>query len=678
MDNPLLAKDELPHFDKINPSHFKPAIEELVSSYKELLAKVLKEKNIHWEDTIQLLDEEYSKLDFAWNIINHLNAVQNKKDVRAAYEEVLPMMSNFGTEISQNKELYKLYSNLEKNGSFDFYSVPQKTSIHHAIRDFKLAGVDLPDEQKDKLKEINKKLSGLSNAFEKNIIDSTLAFKHYIEDESKISDLPDHARALGEAKAKEAKKDGWILTLDASCYIAVMSYSKDREMRETFYKAFLTRSSELSNDGKFDNTKNIYDLLALKQEKAEILGFESFAQLSLARKMANENSEVIGFLEDLLDKSKSQADKELGELKAFAKEEDGIDDFEPWDAAYYATLYQKKNFDFSEETLRPYFPEDKVLDGLFKLAERIFKIKIKEVKNVQTWHKTVKLFEVKDENDKLRGKFYTDLYARDHKRGGAWMADLRSSMSQANGDMMYPIAFLEGNFAPPTKGRPALLSHNEVNTLFHEFGHTMQHVLTTINYPAVSGIAGVPWDAVELPSQFMENYCWEWEVIEDLSGHFETEEKLPKKEYDKLLKVKNYNSAMGMVRQLEFSLFDFRIHAKEGDDASRSVEEILADVRSKVAIMPPKDYNRFANSFSHIFAGGYSAGYYSYKWAEILSADAYSKFEEDGVFNEKTGILFRETVLEQGGSREAMDIFVDFRGRKPKVDALLKHNGIGG
>lgn len=677
MENPLLSIDELPHFDKIKPSHFAPAIEELASSYKKVLAKVLNEKNLHWEDTLQLLDEEYSRLDFAWNIINHLNGVQNTEEVRKAYEEVLPIMTNFGTEISQNKDLYNLYLKLESAGSYDFYSLPQKTSIKHAIRDFKLAGVALNEDLKNKLKEINKKLSELSNNFSKNIIDSTLEFKYHVTDISKLDNLPNHAIESAKEKAEEKGENGYILTLDAPCYIAVMSYAKDRSLREEFYKAYITRASDAKDEGRFDNTKNIYDILSLKQEKAEILGFSNYAELSIEKKMANKNSEVIEFLSDLLSKSKKQADSELEELKKFAESEDGLKDFEPWDAAYYATMYQKKNFEFSEEALRPYFPEDKVLEGLFALAEKIFKIKITQIEDVSVWHETVKLFEVRDEKGDLRGKFYTDLYARDHKRAGAWMADLRSRMSYKNGDIMHPIAFLEGNFAPPSKGRPALLSHSEVNTLFHEFGHTMQHVLTTINYPAVSGIAGVPWDAVELPSQFMENYCWEWEVIEDLSGHFESGEKLPKAEYDKLLKVKNYNSAMACVRQLEFALFDFRIHAKLGEDANKGVEEILADVREKVAVMPPKDYNRFQHSFSHIFSGGYAAGYYSYKWAEVLSADAYSKFEEDGVFNEKTGLSFRETVMEQGGSRDAMDIYVDFRGRKPTVDALLRHNGIG-
>jgi len=678
MENLLLNKDELPHFDKITSKDFKPALEGLISSYKACIKDVLQEKEIHWEKTLQILDEEYAPLDFAWNVINHLNSVQNTEDVRKAYEEVLPLMTDFGTEISQNNDLYKLYVKLSKAGSYDFYSIAQKKSIANSIRDFTLAGVGLPKDRKDRLKQINQKISSLSNQFEKNILDSTIAFKYHTEDNNIVENLPPHTIDFAKEKAKEMGKKGYVFTLDAPCYIAIMSYAKDRKIREEFYKAYISRASEIANKGKFDNSSNISEILALRQEKSEILGFSNYAELSLARKMASNNEEVMTFLQDLLDKSKPQADKEKAELEKFAKAEDNIDALEPWDAAYYSTLFQKKNFDFSEEVLRPYFPEDRVLQGLFNLAEKVFNITISEVKDVSVWHETVKLFEVKDENGKLRGKFYTDLYARDFKRSGAWMADLRSRMSYSNGSIMHPIAFLEGNFAPPTGGKPALLSHNEVNTLFHEFGHTMQHVLTIINYPSVSGIAGVPWDAVELPSQFMENYCWEWDVLEDLSGHFETGKKLPRAEFDKLIEVKNYNSAMAMVRQLEFAMFDFRIHAREGSDADSSVTEILADVRSKAAVMAPKDYNYFENSFSHIFAGGYAAGYYSYKWAEVLSADAFSKFEEEGVFDKRAGMKFRETVLEQGGAKDAMDIFVDFRGREPQIDALLRHNGIEG
>jgi oligopeptidase A len=455
-----------------------------------------------------------------------------------------------------------------------------------------------------------------------------------------------------------------------------MSYLDNREIREIFYKSNVTKASELSNDGKFDNSKIIDEILELRAKRSEILGFKNYAEYSLARKMANNTEEVVSFLEELALRAKLIADKELSELEAFAKKLDNLDKLEPWDATYYSTLYQKINYDFSEEDIRPYFPEDKVFTGLSKLVENIFGITITEIKDFTKWHDTVKLFEVRDDEGNLRGKFYSDLYARDYKRSGAWMADLRSRMLHANGDLEYPIAFLEGNFTPPSKEKPALLSHSEVNVLFHEVGHTLQHVLTQVNYSGVAGINGIEYDAIELPSQFMENWCWEREVIDDISGHFETGEKLPNAEYDKLIALKNYQSAMQMVRQIEFALFDFRIHMKEGLDANLSVQEILNDVRSKVAVMKPKEYNRFQHAFSHIFAGGYAAGYYSYKWAEVLSSDAFSKFEEVGKFDKATGKLFRETILEQGGSKPAMDIFIEFRGRKPSIDALLRHNGI--
>lgn len=679
MKNPLLSPDELPHFDMIEPEHFEPAMDSLMKSYQKVLDKVLSEEDPNWETSILLLDEEYSKLDFAWNIINHLNAVNNKQEVRDAYDKVLPKMASFFTDLSQNKELYQLYTRLKKAGSFDFYDIAQKQAIYHAIRDYKLSGITLKKDKKEELKKINLELSDLSNKFEKNVIDSTMAFSYHIKDDKKklLDNLPKHTIELAKQKAKDKNKAGYILTLDAPCYIAVMSYCKDRKMREEFYRAYASRASEYGNNGAYDNKKNIDKILELRRRKADILGFKDYAEYAIQTRMAEDPSEVSGFIYDLIRRALCQSRMEFDELKDFAKKKDKIEDIEPWDITYYSTLRQKEEFDFDEEDLRPYFKEDKVFEGLALLSEKLFDIKITEVKDFTKWHDSVKLFEVTDSEGNLRGKFYTDLFAREYKRSGAWMADLRSRMKYHGKQTINPIAFLNCNFTPASKGQPALLSHSEIVTLFHEFGHTLQHILTQVDFPAVAGISGISWDAVELPSQFMENWCWEWDVVSDLSSHFETKKKISKDDFHKLLSIKNFQSAMAMMRQLEFALFDLRIHTSEDFEEGLSVDEILDKVRDLTALLEPKYYNKFQNSFGHIFAGSYAAGYYSYKWAELLSADAFSKFEEsDKKIDPAIGKLFRKTVLELGGSLDADEVFIKFRGRSPKIDALLRHNGI--
>jgi oligopeptidase A len=677
MQNPLLTTEELPNFELISSKDFEPAIDALIAFHLQLVKEVTSIKEPTWNSTSQRLNESSQKINFVWNIISHLNAVENVEDIRKAYEVVLTKITNFSTDLGQNKDLFEITKKLHNGSEFHSYAIGQRTSIEHEIRGFKLAGVDLPNDKKAEFKKINEEISELENKFEKNLIDSTQSWSYHVSEDQKelLKTLPEHTIAIAHDKAKKSKKTGWVLTLDIPCYIAVMSYAEDKKLREELYKAYLTRASELAEDTKFDNKPLIDKMLDLKFRKAKLLGYENYAEYSLVPKMAKTTSEVMSFLENLVKRSKSQAEKELSELQKFATAHDKIEKLEPWDVTYYSTLYQKINYKFSEEDLRPYFPESKVFSGMFKLAERIFGIKIEEIKNFSKWHDTVRLFQVKDAQGNLRGKFYSDLYNREYKRSGAWMADLRSRMSYADGEIQYPIAFLEGNFTPASSTKPALLSHDEVNTLFHEFGHTLHHILTQVNYPDVAG-TNVAYDYVELPSQFMENWCWEWDVLQDISGHYETGDKLPKAEFDKLITVKNFQSAMQMVRQIEFSLFDFRIHTKAGKDKDLSVQEILNDVRANVSVIKPTSYNRFQNSFSHIFAGGYSAGYYSYKWAAVLSSDAFAKFEEDGKFNPETGKLFLETVLEQGGAREAMDIFVDFRGRKPEIDALLRHSGI--
>ncbi len=674
--NPLLTHGELPDFNEIKPEHFAPAIDELIKSFKNTLNSVSKVTKPVWTNTIQRLDEEGARLGFAKNVISHLNAVNNIDELRNAYEVILPKLSDFYTDLSQNKELYDLFQNLRNSTEFNSYNDAQKTSIDNAIRNFKDAGIDLNIEKKARLKEINSALSELSNNFSKNVIDATQSWSYHITTEKKVllDGLPKHIIEAAIAKAKTDGKDGWVLTLDYPCYEAVMSYAKDRDLREIFYRAYNTRASQEAEAKQFDNSDLIDKILALRQEKAQLIGYKNYAEYSLSPKMADTTKEVMDFLKDLADRLKPQGIREIASLKLFAQEHDGITNFSPWDYTYYSACYKKIHFNFSEEDLRPYFSEDKVFKGLFNLVNRLYDINIKEVEDFSKWDESVRLFEIYDNKQNLRGKFYVDLFTRNFKQSGAWQSGLVSRMKYS-GLMQIPVAFLVTNFPPSNSSKPALLSHNEIKTLFHEFGHMLHHTLTTVDYPSVAG-TNVPWDAVELPSQFMENWTYVWEVVESMSGHVETGKPLPRSEFDKLIAVKNYNSAITMLRQLEFALFDFRIHMHGSKDSEKTVGQVLEDVRSEVSVLPPPSYNRFQNSFSLIFAGGYAAGYYSYKWAEVLSSDAFSKFEEDGIWNKKTGQLFLKSILEQGGSRKPIDLFIEFRGRKPKVDALLKYSGI--
>ena len=674
--NPLLTHGELPDFNAIKPEHFDPSIDALIKSFNNTLNNVNKVTKPVWTNTIQKLDEEGARLSFARNVIGHLNAVNNIDEIRKAYEAILPKLSNFYTDLSQNKELYALYQNLRKGEEFNSYSDAQKTTIDNAIRNFKDAGIDLNTEKKVRLKEINNALSELSNNFSKNVIDATQSWSYHIatEKEALLDGLPKHIIDAAIAKAKTDGKDGWILTLDYPCYEAVMSYAKDRDLREIFYRAYSTRASQEAEAKQFDNSGLIDKILTLRQEKAQLIGYKNYAEYSLSPKMADTTKEVMDFLTDLADRSKPQGIREIASLKPFAQEHDGITNFSPWDYSYYSTYYKKIHFNFSEEDLRPYFPEDKVFKGLFDLANRLYEINIKEVKDFSKWNEHVRLFEIYDNKQNLSGKFYVDLFTRNFKQSGAWQSGLTSRMKHS-GLMQIPVAFLVTNFPPSNDDKLALFSHNEIKTLFHEFGHMLHHTLTMVDYPSVAG-TNVPWDAVELPSQFMENWTYVWEVVESMSEHIETGKPLPKGEFDKLIAVKNYNSAITMLRQLEFALFDFRIHMRESKDSEKTVGQVLDDVRSEVSVLSSPSYNRFQNSFSHIFAGGYASGYYSYKWAEVLSSDAFSKFEEDGMWHKETGQLFLKSILEQGGSRKPIDLFVEFRGREPKIDALLKHSGI--
>ena len=678
--NPLLKQQELPIFAEIKPEHFEPAIVHVLENFNQVLwNKVLNEAQPTWDNTVMVLEEASEKIDRVWKLITHLHAVNNTSAIREAYEQVLPQITEFNSEVMLNEKLYQAYIKLRESKEFANYTTTQKTIIKHAIRNFRLSGVDLPEHQRQHFKDLKQQLSELGNQFSKNVLDAVHAFEYYVDEANQelLAGLPEHTVSIAKEKAQKKQKQGWLLTLDFPCYYAIITFAKNQELRKTFYTAYHTKASDqgpLAN--KWDNTPVIDEILKLKHEMATMLGFSNYAEFSLVPKMAESTNQVMDFLQDLAKHAKPFAQQEYAEIQRFAKERYKVAKLEAWDLSYYSELYQHEHYSISQEAFRPYFPEQQVLQGMFKLAERLFSIKISEIANPHTWHDSVKLFAIYDEHGNLRGKFYADLFVREHKRGGAWMADLLNRMRFSNGKLQTPVAFLEANFTPAVAGKPALLSHQEVVTLFHEFGHGLHHVLTQVDYPSVAGTNGVAWDAVELPSQFMENWAWEWEVVQEISKHYVTGEPLPKTEFDKLLAAKNYHTALQMLRQLEFALFDFRVHLHDAADQGKTVQQILDEVRAEVAVVPIPAFHRFQTGFSHIFDGGYDAGYYSYKWAEVLSCDAFEKFVEHGKINPAIGKKFREIILENGGSRDAMELYIEFRGRKPTIDALLKHSGM--
>lgn len=677
MDNPLLNFQQFPDFQSIQPEHFETAVDQVIADFYQTLDQVI-QAPYSWENTIQPLEEASNHIDAVWNVISHINSVENTDAIREAFDKVLPKISEFSTDVMQNEKLYHAYLEVKNSEEFNDLSAAQKAIVTHSLRDFKLAGVELDEAKRARFKKIQQALSDLGNRYSKHILDATQAWTTHIlpEQKSMLEGLPEHTIALAKQKADKEQESGWILTLDFPCYHAVMTHAKNRNLRQIFYEAYVTRASDQGPyAGQFDNGPLIDEIVALRQEMAKILGLENYANVSLVPKMAKDAQHVMHFLEDLAQRSKSAAKEEYQTLEAFAKQVDKIDHLEVWDAAYYSELYQQQHYQVSEQALRPYFPEDQVLSGMFNLVKKLYGIECIEEEQGSKIHPSVWLFKVIDEQGNLRGHFYADLYARQHKRGGAWMADYISRFKHQTG-LQTPVAFLNANFTPPLKGKSATLSHDEVITLFHEFGHTLHHLLTQIDYLGVAGINGVEWDAVELPSQFMENWCWEWDVVQTLTKHVETGEHLPKAEFDKLLETKNYQSAMQMMRQLEFALFDFRLHLNQGGDQHRTPQQVLDDVRSQVAVIQTPGYNRFQNSFSHVFNGGYAAGYYSYKWAEVLSSDVFEMFKENGTLNPSVGRAFMHEILEKGGSETAMTLFVNFRGREPNIEPLLKHSGI--
>lgn len=677
MSNPLLENYVLPPFSEIKPEHVEPAVTQAISQARQAVDKLLTQvSHPTWETLVEPMEDIDVSIDRVWSPVSHMNSVVNSDELRKAYNACLPMLSEFGTELGQNEDLYRAYKQLAESEAYQSLDTAQKKVIDNAVRDFRLSGVELNQADRDEYKNITQKLTELSAKFEENLMDATHGWKKHVTDKELLSGLPESTIAMAEQFAKRDNVDGWVFTLDFPSYMPVMSYADNREFREEMYTAFATKASDQGpNAGQWDNTQVMADILKLRHRLANLLGFANHAERSLATKMAQSPEQVMDFLTDLAQRSKPIAVKEFEELKAFAKETAGMDELQAWDVTYFAEKLRQQRYSISQEELKPYFPEDKVVSGLFAVVNRLYGLVISERTDIDTWHKDVRFFEIRESNGNLRGQFYLDLYARQHKRGGAWMDECLVRRKTAKG-LQTPVAFLTCNFSEPVGDKPALFTHDEVTTLFHEFGHGLHHMLTKIDYAGVSGINGVAWDAVELPSQFMENWCWEREALDLISGHYETGEKLPEELYEKMIAARNFQSAMMMVRQLEFSIFDFRLHLEFDPEGGNQVDKILAEVRDQVAVVQPPTFNRFAHSFGHIFAGGYAAGYYSYKWAEVLSADAFSKFEEKGIFDRETGLEFLNNILEQGGSKEPMELFIAFRGREPEIDALLRHSGI--
>lgn len=675
--NPLLADTIRPEFEKISITDFEPAMELVLKENRELTSELISQGADTWETLAFPLEEADDRLNKVWSVISHYNSVLNSDELRDIYKRVIALLTDYNTEMGQNVELYKAYQRLADQSDFETLSAAQQQSIKQILRGFTLSGVALPKAEKEQYSEIKKNLSSLSNVFSENVLDATQAWTLHISSKEQLPGLPESALQLLASLAKEnGHDDGYLLTLDAPSYIPVMTYCEDASIRKEMYEAFMTRASDQGpNAGKWDNTETIHNIMVARQALAKLLSFDSYAHQSLATKMADSVDEVVEFLEQLADKAGDFAKRELEELKAFAKEVSGSDELNVWDTAFYSERLKQKRFDISQEALRPYFPAPTVLNGLFEIVKRLFKIEVKLREDVSCFHADAHYYSIYSEGKEIAG-FYLDLYARKNKRGGAWMAECRSRRRLTDGSIQMPVAFLVCNFTPPVDGQPSLLTHNEVTTLFHEFGHGLHHMLTQVEVAGVSGISGVPWDVVELPSQFLENWCWQEESLAMMSQHYETGEPLPKEMLDKMLEAKYFQSGMAMMRQIEFALFDFLLHRDFSEKENSDVLALMDYVRNKVAVIKPPEYTRFSHAFSHIFAGGYAAGYYSYKWAEVLAADAFSRFEEEGIFNEKTGLEYKEHILQVGGSLEAIDMFVNFRGRKPSVDPLLKQAGM--
>jgi oligopeptidase A len=672
-DNPLLDFTGLPRFADIKPEHIPPAIEHLLRENRALVEQLVADPAPpDWENFMRPLDDANERLSRAWGQAGHLNAVMNSPELREVYNANLPKVTQYFAELGQHHGLYTKVKAIHTSTVFATLTSSRKKIIENELRDFRLGGAELPEQEKARFLAVQEELSLLSSKFSDNLLDATNAYTLQIENAAELSGLPEDDLQAAEEAARAANKTGWLFTLKAPSFLPVMQYASHRPLRERMYRAYSTRASEWDGAA-FDNTPLMSSILKLRAEEAQLLGFANYAELSLAPKMANTPQQVLEFLRALAQRARPFAERDLAELREFARDELQLDALQAWDISYASEQLRQQRYAFSEQEVKQYFPEDKVLRGMFDLIGSLYGLTAQPAV-AQLWHEDAQFFDLLD-NGKLIGQFYLDLYARNSKRGGAWMDDAITRRRKAHG-IQTPVAYLTCNFAPPAGGKPALFTHDEVITLFHEFGHGLHHLLTQVEDLGVSGINGVEWDAVELPSQFMENFCWEWEVLQHLTRHVTTGATLPRELFNKMLAAKNFQSGLQTLRQIEFALFDMRLHVDYQPDGNETVLQLLDAVRREVAVLFPPEFNRFPNSFSHIFAGGYAAGYYSYKWAEVLSADAYGLFEETGILNAATGSQFRTEILAAGGSRNAMESFVAFRGREPTIDALLRHHGL--
>ena len=677
MTNPLLKTGQLPAFSKITPGVIQPAIERIIDDNRREVVRLLENEEVSWDTLVKPLSLLEDRLSKAWSPVRHLNSVKSSDSLRDAYNACLPLLSEYSTEMSQNRKLYRGYRKIADSASYAKLSGAQQKAVDDALKHFRLGGVDLEGADKESYQQLQKDLSELQSSFENNVLDATQSWEKLISDENELEGLPEYAMAMTKQLAEQNGHSGYRLTLDMPCYIAVITHVKRRELRKQIYEAYTTRASDQGiTDKKWDNASNMAEIVAKKQEKAILLGFSNYAEYSLETKMADSVEQVVEFLNDLARRSRAAAIDEVNERQAFAESLGFEGDLQAWDYAYYGEKLKQHHYQISDQDLKPYFSDENVINGLFEIVKTLYRVDIKKSHSkIDVWDKSVGFYQISNSAGEIIGQFYLDLYARENKRGGAWM-DECVNRYHIDGKTQIPVAYLTCNLTPPVGDNPALFTHDEVITLFHEFGHGLHHMLTKIDVLDVAGINGVEWDAVELPSQFMENFCWQKEALVLFAKHFQTGENLPDELFDKMIAAKNFQSALQMLRQLEFSLFDIKLHQQENIKSADQIQHILNQVRDEVSVVKTPENNRFQNGFSHIFAGGYAAGYYSYKWAEVLSADAFSAFEENGIFDADTGQKFLHCILEQGGSRPAMESFKCFRGREPSIDALLKHSGI--
>lgn len=683
--NPLLDFSGLPRFGEIRPEHVTPALDTLLADANRAVdAASASATPASWADVVEAVERATEPLGRAWGVVGHLNAVADTPELRAAYGENLPRVTEFWSSVGQNLALYEKYKAIAASAEYATLSVERKKILDNALRDFRLSGAELPEDQKPRFAELQEQQAALSKAFSDHVLDATNAYAYVAQDEAELAGLPGDAIEAAREAAQKDGKDGWKFTLHFPSYFPVLQYADNRALRETLYRAYATRASELGpqyggGNAEWDNTAIVADELKLRREEAQMLGYRNFAEVSLAPKMAESPQQVVAFLEDLATRARPHADQDWDELRAFAAKELGLAELAPWDVAYAAEKLRQQRYAFSENEVKQYFPEPAVLKGLFTVTETLFGVRIK-ADDAPVWHKDVRFFRVENRDGSLVAQFYLDLYAREGKRGGAWMDDARSRAKRGS-SVQTPVAYLTCNFSAPVGGKPACFTHDEVITLFHEFGHGLHHMLTRVDELGVSGINGVEWDAVELPSQFMENFCWEWDVLSSMSSHVDTGATLPRALFDKMIAAKNFQSGLGTLRQIVFSMFDMLLHVDFDPAGAIGVNDFAREINERYHVIPQAPFSRWPNTFSHIFAGGYAAGYYSYKWAEVLSADAYAAFEEaaaagGSVLDAATGTRYRREILEVGGSRPAMDSFKAFRGREPQIDALLRHNGM--